>query len=134
MPPTTQRPKTRGATQRRATTARPKTRSTATRTSRTPSLRRKPQPKSKGQQILGALTSAVPAGKAASTVKSGASKTPTKGLAILGAAGGLAAVLKSRGKLPFGGGSQPEPVAPPAPPVTSVPEPSPTSVRPDGTL
>ena len=150
MPTTTPRSFNRGAsTPRRTpsratskpagrTTARPLGRSAATTTPRSrPSIRRKPQPQSKGQQVLKALTSAVPAGKAAGKAKNAAGKPP-KGLLVLGAAGGLAAALKNRKKLSSKlGGSQPEPMAtePVAPPsVTSVPEPSPVEVRADGTL
>ena len=99
-----------------------------------PSLRRKP-PQSKGQQILGALTSAIPAGKAASKAKSAGGKAPTKGLALLGAAGGVAAFLKQRNAKKAEAGSVPvEPPVTPAPSVTSVPEPSAAEVRADGTL
>jgi hypothetical protein len=109
-------------------------RSTAPTPRARPSIRRKPQPQSKGQQVLKALSS-VPAGKAAGKAKNAAGKPP-KGLLILGAAGGLAAALKKRQAAK----SQTtetvvvpaEPV--PAPSVTSVPEPSPVEVRADGTL
>jgi Pyruvate/2-oxoacid:ferredoxin oxidoreductase gamma subunit len=99
-----------------------------------PSLRRrKPEPQGKGQQLLAALTSAVPAGKAASKAKSAGAKTPTKGLALLGAAGGVAAFLKSRSAKKAQADAVPvEPVSAPA--VTSVPEPSAAEVRADGTL
>ena len=129
--PTRSTPRTTGRT-----TGRPFAGTTSTPRSR-PSIRRKPQPQSKGQQVLKALTSAVPAGKAAGKAKNAAGKPP-KGLLVLGAAGGLAAALKNRKKLSSKlGGSQPEPMAtePVAPPsVTSVPEPSPVEVRADGTL
>ena len=98
--------------------------------------RRKPAPQSKGQQVLKALTSAVPAGKAANKAKSAGGKAPTKGLALLGAAGGVAAFLKNRNAKKAQAEAVPvvpvEPVA--APSVTSVPEPSATEVRADGTL
>jgi hypothetical protein len=105
---------------------------TATTPRTRPSIRRKPQPQSKGQQVLKALTSAVPAGKAASKAKSAGNKAPTKGLALLGAAGGAAALLKNRKAKKA---QQTEVVVPaPAPAVTSVPEPMATEVRADGTL
>jgi hypothetical protein len=105
-----------------ATTSTPRTR---------PSIRRKPQPQSKGQQVLKALTSAVPAGKAAGKAKKAGNKAPTKGLALLGAAGGAAALLKNRKAKKA---QQTEVVVTPAPAVTSVPEPTATEVRADGTL
>ena len=144
MPTTTSR---RGASAPRRTPSRPTPRTTGrptgrfatpTRRSR-PTIRRKPQPQSKGQQALKALTSALPAGQAAGKAKSAAGKPP-KGLLVLGAAGGIAAALKNRSKLSSklgGSGSTPDPVATepvPAPSVTSVPEPSPVQVRADGTL
>jgi hypothetical protein len=146
MPTTTPRsfPRGGGATTPRRTptrsTARPATtgrsfgRSTAPTPRSRPSIRRKPQPQSKGQQVLKALTSAVPSGKAASKAKSAAGKPP-KGLLVLGAAGGLAAALKKRQSnktQTVETVAVTEPV--PAPSVTSVPEPSPVEVRADGTL
>lgn len=128
MPTTTspRTPRRAPSTGRRPQTTTPRSR---------PSIpgRRKPQPQSKGQQILKALTSAVPAGKAASKAKSAGSKAPTKGIALLGLAGGVAAALKSRNAKKAKADAVPvEPVAAPA--VTSVPEPSPIEARPDGTL
>ena len=74
--------------------------------------RRKPQPPpSKGKQILGLLSSAVPS--AATAKKAKPSGKGSKGLALLGAAGGLAAVLKNRQKLPFVGRSGTDAAPPP---------------------
>jgi len=146
MPTTTPRsfPRGGGATTPRRTPTRTTGRSTSpagrfgrstTPTPRArPSIRRKPQPQSKGQQVLKALTSAMPAGKAASKAKSAAGKPP-KGLLVLGAAGGIAAALKKRQNAKSQAAETvvaTEPV--PAPSVTSVPEPSPVEVRADGTL
>jgi hypothetical protein len=129
MPSTTPR-----STPRRATTA-GRTAATTPRSRPSIPLRRKPQPQSKGQQLLKALSSAVPAGKAASKAKSAGGKAPTKGLALLGAAGGVAAFLKQRNAKKAQADSVPvEPPVTPAPAVTSVPEPSATEVRADGTL
>jgi len=128
MPTTTPRPFARGgatAPRRTPTRSTPRAR---------PSIRRKPQPQSKGQQVLKALTSAVPTGKAAGKARSAAGKPP-KGLLILGAAGGLAAALKKRQSAKSQAAGTVTPAEPvPAPSVTSVPEPSPVEVRADGTL
>jgi len=90
-------------------------RRTAGRKTARPSIprRRKPQPPSRGEQIFGLLTKAVPSAAAAKKAKPSG-----KGgkLALLGAAGGVAALLKNRDKLPFGGGKSTQP--PGAPPET----------------
>lgn len=130
--PTTTSPRTG----RRAGTAR---RAPAASTPRSrPSLprRRKPEPQSKGQQVLKAVTSALPAGKAASKAKSAGGKAPTKGLALLGIAGGVAAALKSRNAKKAKAETVPvEPVTPvTSPGVTAAPEPTGVEARPDGTL
>lgn len=67
-----------------------------------PNVRKRPPPPGKGQQILTALTSALPA-KAKSPGRGG------KGLAILGAGAGVAAALRNRGKLPGPLGRKAEP-------------------------
>lgn len=94
--PTTSSPRrtaSRPSTGRRPTPRGPRT-TTPTRTR--PSLRRKPQPQSKGQQILGAVTKALPSAAAAKKVKpSGKGRN----VALLGIAGGLAAAIKNRDKL-----------------------------------
>ena len=139
MPTTTSR---RGASAPRRTPSRPTPRTTGrptgrfatpTRRSR-PTIRRKPQPQSKGQQLFKALSSAIPAGKAASKAKSAGGKAPTKGLARRGGAGGVAAPLRNRNAKKAQGDAVPvEPTATPAPAVTSVPEPSAGEIRADGT-
>ena len=95
------------------TTASPR-RSARPAASRRPSVprRRKPQPPSKQQQIVGFVTKALPSAAAAKKVKpSGKGKN----FALLGVAGGLAAAIKNRDKLPFGKKQQQPP--PPAPTV-----------------
>lgn len=95
--PTTASP--RRSTPRTPASRRPTPRATARPTPRArPSLplRRKPQPQSKGQQILGAVTKALPSAAAAKKVKpSGKGRN----VALLGIAGGLAAAIKNRDKL-----------------------------------
>jgi uncharacterized membrane protein len=105
--PTTSSPRrttSRPTTGRRVTPRSPRP-TTPTRSSR-PSFpgRRKAQPQSKGQQILGAVTKALPSAAAAKKAK------PTgkgRNVALLGIAGGLAAAIKNRDKLPFGKKSEP---------------------------
>ena len=132
MPTTTPRTTARRPAPARRTQPR-RTTATTPRTRPSLPLRRKPQPQSKGQQVFKAISSALPAGKVASKAKSGG-KAP-KGLALLGAAGGVAAFLKQRSAKKAQSDAMPvEPIATPAPAVTSVPEPSAAEVRADGTL
>lgn len=70
--------------------------------------RRKPQPPSKQEQFLGFVTKALPSAAAAKKAKpSGKGKN----FALLGIAGGLAAAIKNRDKLPFGARKQTPPPA-----------------------
>ncbi len=131
MPTTTPRSTTRRASTARRTPPRRTPAATTPRSRPSMPLRRKPQPQSKGQQLFKALSSALPAGKAASKAKSAGGKAPTKGLALLGAAGGVAALLKQRNAKKAQADAVP---VTPAPAVTSVPEPSAAEVRADGTL
>jgi hypothetical protein len=112
MPTTTPR---RPVAPRRATTARP------TRTTR-PSIpgRRKPAPPSRGGQLLGLVTKALPPAVASKRTvgKKGGSKG--RNLALLGIAGGLAAAIKKRSakKEEQEVAVASVPPVPPAPPVT----------------
>ena len=81
-------------------------RRTTPRTSR-PSLprRRKPEPQSNAQKILGAVTKALPSAAAA---KKARPRGKGKNFALLGIAGGRAAAIKNRDKLSFGKKQPPE--------------------------
>ena len=95
-----------GYADRMPTTASPRRPATRTTPRSRPSLhlRRKAQPQSKRQKVVGAVTKALPAAVVAKKATPSGKK---RNVALLGIAGGLAAAIKNRDKLSFGKKAEP---------------------------